>query len=99
MGVILYNLINPQGISSGGRVREDELERFDDSMASIDKNESTKTRYVDTKCGKKIYVWDEKDKGYAIGVNGTSHYIGNINKVDLEDKIQAMKDKFEKDCN
>ena len=29
-GVILYNLRNPEGISSGGRVREDELENYEE---------------------------------------------------------------------
>ena len=57
-----------------------------------------KNRYVKTKCGKDIYVWDE-DGSYAIGVNGTSHHIGNIKKEDLESKIQELKDKYEKDCN
>lgn len=30
MGTILYNLRNPEGISSGGRVREDELTRYEE---------------------------------------------------------------------
>lgn len=35
MGVILYNLRSPEGISSGGRVREDELRAFDEELDNL----------------------------------------------------------------
>jgi len=43
-GIILYNLRNPEGISSGGRVREDELSIVDDASENIE----SKINIVDT---------------------------------------------------
>ena len=31
-----------------------------------------------------VYVWKEEDKSYKVGINGTSHHKGNLNKGQAE---------------
>ena len=37
-----------------------------------------------------VYVWKEEDKTYKVGINGTSHHEGNLNKRQAEFMVTTL---------
>ncbi len=37
-----------------------------------------------------VYVWKEKDKTYSVGINGTSHHHGHMEKVKAETMVTKL---------
>ena len=37
-----------------------------------------------------VYVWKERDKSYKVGINGTSHHKGNLNKGQAEFMVTTL---------
>jgi len=37
-----------------------------------------------------VYVWKEWDKSYTVGINGTSHHKGNLNKGQAEFMVTTL---------
>lgn len=37
-----------------------------------------------------VYVWKEKDKTYSVGINGTSHHYGHMEKLKAETMVTNL---------